>query len=188
MYAIKLLSMYSYCMYVRMYCTNYSTAQMQLHTRSRVLACLHTCANMCPVTRDGTLMSLTIHVCYTNGCTHAYAAQVDTYVGTYTCATRVSPTCSKQSLRRIDVCSLHNNTISAQSAYSSDIISGYSEWASVVIKILTSCEMCIISLLVSKRNMPSMDGLDTDRWVVFCNFRLFVISLYKYSVCGHWCV
>ena len=86
-------------------------------------------------------VSLTVQVCYTKGCTHAYAAQVDTYVGTYTYATRVSPTCSRQSLRRIF----------SQGAYSSDIISSYSEWSSVVLKILTSHEMCKFSLLCSQK-------------------------------------
>ena len=62
-------------------------------------------------------VSLTAHACYMKGCTQAYAARVDTYVGMYTYATGVSPMCSKQSLKRIV----------SQGAYSSDIISGYSE-------------------------------------------------------------
>ena len=37
----------------------YGTTQMQLHTHAHVLAYPHTCANMCPVTSDGTLASLT---------------------------------------------------------------------------------------------------------------------------------
>ena len=32
-------------------------------------------------------VSLTVQACYTKGCTHAMAAPVDTYVGTYTYAT-----------------------------------------------------------------------------------------------------
>ena len=59
------------------------------------------------------LVSVTMHTGYTKGCTHTYAARVDTY----TYATCVSPACSRQSLRRIV----------SQGAYSSDIISGYSE-------------------------------------------------------------
>ena len=38
----------------------YGTAQMQLHTRAHVLACPHACANMCPITSDGTLVSLNL--------------------------------------------------------------------------------------------------------------------------------
>ena len=37
----------------------YSTAQMQLHTRVRVLVGLHTCVNMLSVMCDGVLVSLT---------------------------------------------------------------------------------------------------------------------------------
>ena len=105
----------------------YGTAQMQLHTLAHVLAYLHACANMCPITSDGTLVGLNLlhmrvtqraaHACYTKGCTHTYAARVDTYIGTYTYDTGVSPTCSRQSLK----------SIVSQGAYSSDIISGYSE-------------------------------------------------------------
>ena len=36
----------------------YGTAQMQLHARTRVLLCQHTCVNMLPVTCDGVLASL----------------------------------------------------------------------------------------------------------------------------------
>ena len=61
-------------------------------------------------------VSLTVHTCYMKGCTHVYAAQVDTYIGTYTYATHVSPMCCRQSLR-----------IASQGAYSSDNINGYSE-------------------------------------------------------------
>ena len=90
-------------------CT-YGTAQMQLHTRTRVLACPHACANMCVVMSNGTHMSLTyrshlatvhtcyikgsILTCYTKGCSHACVTRVDTY----TYDARVSPTCSRQSL------------------------------------------------------------------------------------------
>ena len=35
------------------------TTQMQLHTHAHVLAYPHACANMCPVTSDRTLVSLT---------------------------------------------------------------------------------------------------------------------------------
>ena len=73
-----------------------------IYTHVHTLACPHVCTNMCPVTSDGTL---TVPTCYAKGCTHANAARVDIYVGTYTYATRVSATCSIQSLRRIDVCS-----------------------------------------------------------------------------------
>ena len=124
-------------------------------------------------------VSLTAHACYTKGCTHAYAAQVDTYIGTYTYDTGVSPMCSRQGLKSIVL----------QGVYSSDIISGYSEWASKVIKILTSCEMCKVLLFVSKKKNDVYGWVGCiDRWVIFCNFCLFAISLYKYSVCGHCCV
>ena len=43
--------------------TIYGTVQMQLHTRVRLLACPHACASFCPVTSNGTLVSLTY-------CTH----------------------------------------------------------------------------------------------------------------------
>ena len=95
----------------------YGITQMQLHTHACVLASPHAHANMCPVTSDGTLMSLTVHACYMKGCTHVYAARVDTYIGTYVYATRMSPMCIRQSLRRIV----------SQGAYSSDIISSYSQ-------------------------------------------------------------
>ena len=78
-------------------------------------------------------VSLTVHKCYTKGCTHTYATRVDAYAY----ATRMSPMCSRQSLTRIV----------SQGTYSSDIISGYSEWASMVIKILISHEMCKLSFL-----------------------------------------
>ena len=38
----------------------YGTAQMQLHTRARVVACPHAYANMCPITSHGTLVSLNL--------------------------------------------------------------------------------------------------------------------------------
>ena len=122
-------------------------------------------------------VSLTAHVCYTKGCTQVYAAWVDTYVGMYTYATGVSPTCSRQNLKRIVL----------QGTYSSDIISSYLEWTSKLIKILTSRELCKFPLFVSKKK----DGVYgwvgcTDRWVTFCNFCLFVLPLYKYTMCGHW--
>ena len=72
---------------------------------------------------------------------------------THTYKTRMSPTCSRQSLRRIVL----------QDVYSLDIVSGYSELVSGVIKILTSCEMRKFHVFVSKKKMASMDGLDTDR-------------------------
>ena len=37
----------------------YGTTQMQLHTHTRVLVCLHVCVNMLPVMCDGVLASLT---------------------------------------------------------------------------------------------------------------------------------
>ena len=97
-------------------------------------------------------VSLTAHVYYTKGWTHAYVAWVDTYIGMYIYATGVSPTCSRQSLRKIVL----------QGTYSSVIIRGYSEWASEVIKILTSHEMCKLSSLILKRKIASIDELDTQ--------------------------
>ena len=73
-----------------------------IYTQVHAVACPHVCTNMCPVTSDGTL---TVSVCYAKGCTHANVAQVGTYVSMYMYATGVSPTCSRQSLKRIDVCS-----------------------------------------------------------------------------------
>ena len=92
---------------------------MQLHTLAYVLACPHTCANMCPITSEGTLTSLTY-------CTHVLHKGLHTcicslsgyiHIGTYTYDIGVSPTCSRQSLKSIVL----------QGAYSSDIISGYYE-------------------------------------------------------------
>ena len=90
---------------------------------------------------EHSLVSLTAHMCYTKGYAQVYAARVDTYVCMYTYATDVSPTWSRQSLKRIAL----------QGAYSSDIIRGYSERVSEIIKILTSHEMCKFSLFVSKK-------------------------------------
>ena len=79
---------------------------------------VQTCVNMCPVMSNGTLASLTYCTSVLHeGLYTCYAAPVDTYVGTYTYATCVSPTCSRESLRRIF----------SQGAYSLDIISSYSE-------------------------------------------------------------
>ena len=50
---------------------------------------------------EHSLVSLTVDLCSTKDFTHVYAALVHTYVGTYTYATHVLPTCSRQSLRRI---------------------------------------------------------------------------------------
>ena len=138
----------------------YSTAQMQFHTRACVLACPHTCANMCPVTSDGTLTSLTYCTHVLHEGLHTRVCYSSGYTGTYTYATRVSPMCSRQSLRRIiwnDLATVNvkmwnpvlllRRKALAFILYSSDIISGYSEWASVVLKILTSREMCKFSLL-----------------------------------------
>ena len=48
---------------------------MQLHTCMCVLTCPHACANMCPVTSDGTLASLTyLHACYTKDYIYACGA------------------------------------------------------------------------------------------------------------------
>ena len=63
--------------------SKYGTAQMQFHTCVHVLACLHACANMYPVTSDETLASLTccthmlhkgLHtrVCCSSGYIHRY--------------------------------------------------------------------------------------------------------------------
>ena len=110
---------------------NFTHAQMYWLARIHVQTCV-------PLrVMEHSRVSLTVDACYTKGCTHAYATRVDTYIGTYTYATRVLPTCSRQGFRRIV----------SQGAYSSDIISGYSKWVSVVIKILTSREMCKFSLL-----------------------------------------
>ena len=111
------------------------------HARVYWLVCTHVQTCVLLWVMEHSQVSLTVQVCYTKGCTHMYAAQVDTYVGTYMYATRVSPTCSRQSLRRIFT----------QGTYSSDIISSYSEWLSVVLKILTSHEMCKFSLLCSQK-------------------------------------
>ena len=100
-----------------------------------VCTCVQTCVPL--QVMEQSRVSLTVHTCHTKGCTHAYAARVDVYVGMYTYATHMSPMCSRQSLRRII----------SQGTYSTDNISGYSEWASVVIMILTSCEICKFSLL-----------------------------------------
>ena len=59
------------------------TTQMQLHTCAGVLACLHVCANMCPIMSDGTITSLTyfthvshegLHtrICCSSGYIHRY--------------------------------------------------------------------------------------------------------------------
>ena len=78
-------------------------------THTRMYWVVHTRVQTCiPLRMMGHLrVSLTVHACYMKGCTHACGARVDTY----TYATRVSPTCSRQSLRRIV----------SQGAYSSDI-------------------------------------------------------------------
>ena len=51
------------CTYIHTYIHTYGTAQMQLHTRMRVLVCLHTRVNMLLVTCDGVLTSLTYCTC-----------------------------------------------------------------------------------------------------------------------------
>ena len=101
--------------YIHRYVHMYSTAQMQLHTRAHVLACPHACANMCLVTSDGTLVSLTYCTCMLHKGLHICVWCLNGYIRT--CVILASPTCSRQSLRRIV----------SQGAYSSDIISGYSE-------------------------------------------------------------
>ena len=102
-------------------------------THVHVYWLVHTCVQTCvPLwVMEHLRVSFNVHVCYTKGCTHIYAARVDTY----TYATHVLPTCSRQSLRKIV----------SQGTYSSDIISGYSGWTSMVIKILISREMCKFS-------------------------------------------
>ena len=93
----------------------YGTTQMQLHTRMRVLDCPHACASMCPVMSDGTLASLTYCTCVLHEGLHTHTRVALEWIHTHMILA-VSPTCSRQSLRRIV----------SQGAYSSDIISGYS--------------------------------------------------------------
>ena len=81
--------------YIR-YCSN-ATSHM------RVYWLVHTHVQICVPLRvmEHLRVSLTVHACYMKGCIHAYAALVDTYIGTYMYATRMLPTRSRQSLRRI---------------------------------------------------------------------------------------
>ena len=98
-------------------------------THAYVYWLVRTCVQTCVPLRvmEHSRVALTVHACYTKGCKHVDAAWVDTCIGMYTYVTRMLPMCSRKSVRRIV----------SQSTYSSDIISGYSEWVSVVIKILT---------------------------------------------------
>ena len=93
------------------YCSNATS-------HAHVYWLVRTHVSMCSVTSDGTLASLTycIHV-LKKGCTHTYTPQVDTYVGTYTYATCVSPIHVVDNLKRIV----------SHDAYASDIISDYFE-------------------------------------------------------------
>ena len=47
-----------YCILTTICTIKYGTAQMQLHTRVRVLVCQHACVNMLSITCDGVLASL----------------------------------------------------------------------------------------------------------------------------------
>ena len=75
MKTMKIFSLETYTLYDM----SYGTAQIQLHTCAHILVCLHMCINMLPITCDGVLVSLiTVHMCYTRGCTHACVTRVDT--------------------------------------------------------------------------------------------------------------
>ena len=89
--------------YIGMYVQYHSNETS--HTRVYWLVHMCVCKQVSCYEWWNTRESYLVYTCYTKGCTHVYAGQVDTYVGTYMYATRVLSTCSKQSLRRIDVCS-----------------------------------------------------------------------------------
>ena len=59
------------------------------HTHVYWLVCTHvqTCVPFWVM--EHSQVSLIMHVCYMKGCTHVYAARVDTYVGMYTYACRL---------------------------------------------------------------------------------------------------
>ena len=137
-----------------------------------MLACPHACAN-CVLLRvlEHSWVSLIVHACYTKGCTHACGAQVDTY----TYDTHVSPTWSRQSLRRIV----------SQNTYSSDIVSDYSELVSGELKILTSREMYKFHVFVPKKK----DGI--YEWVGYRQLSNICDRAYENRLCQrklHWVI
>ena len=128
-------------------------------------------------------VSLTVHACYTKGCTHVLHKGLYTRVtqrAVHACDTKgcTRVRCSSRYIRRyIHVCysrvayvqqtepqkdrrmqfCITTSFLYRALTYSSDIISSYSELASVVIKILTSLEMCNFSLLCFKK----------ERWLLW---------------------